>query len=312
MPRFSVVVPAYNASATLSETLDAVLAQEFSEWECVVVDDGSTDTTPNIAQGYCDRDSRFRLVRQENTGTAGAYRCGILTASSDLLVICSADDLLLPAHLRVMDELIRANPDYDIFSCNGDYLLQESGERRAVNTAPEWLVQRSLSLEQVIEKCFFGVGAVFRMRVFELTGGHRLNVYVEDYDFWLRAMARGATHLYTPQRLAVHRVSDFQLSADVERSYRSNIEVYEYLLCHESLQQSQRKLIEESIDRNRRMISDLYTQPTLERQAQQLRRIVTRLVGERRSGPVISAIHKVSWITRPARSVAARLRGRKG
>ena len=76
----------------------------------------------------------------------------------------------------------------------------------------EWQVARSLSLEQVVEECFFSVGVAFRRRVLDVAGGHRTGVYVDDYDLWLRAMARGARHLYTPQVLALHRVSSFQQS----------------------------------------------------------------------------------------------------
>ncbi|HZL05326.1 MAG TPA: glycosyltransferase, partial [Coriobacteriia bacterium] len=92
MPRFSVIVPAYNATATVRETLDALEAQEFRDWECVVVDDGSTDDTATIISEYAERDSRFKLVQQANTGTAGAYRTGVEQARADLIVICAADD----------------------------------------------------------------------------------------------------------------------------------------------------------------------------------------------------------------------------
>ncbi len=72
-PRFSVVVPAYQAAPTLGATLDAIMAQAFRDWECVVVDDGSTDDTLAIATAYAERDARFRVVHQSNPGTAGAY-----------------------------------------------------------------------------------------------------------------------------------------------------------------------------------------------------------------------------------------------
>ena len=150
MPRFSILVPAYNATATLPETLDAVHAQEFDDWECVIVDDGSTDATPSIVESYCARDRRYRLISQRNAGAAGAYRAAAAAAGSELLVICAADDLLLPAHLRVMDELATRNPEYEIYSCNGEYLLQSTGERRTVYTSPEWQVERSLTFGDVV------------------------------------------------------------------------------------------------------------------------------------------------------------------
>jgi glycosyltransferase involved in cell wall biosynthesis len=92
-------MPAYQAASTLAETLDAIMAQSFSDWECVVVDDGSTDDTLLTATAYEQRDPRFRVICQGNRGTAGAYNAGVSSAVGDFVVICSADDILLPEHL---------------------------------------------------------------------------------------------------------------------------------------------------------------------------------------------------------------------
>jgi glycosyltransferase involved in cell wall biosynthesis len=229
VPRFAVIVPAYNASGTIRETLDAVLAQDFADWECVIVNDGSTDETPAIVRAYCDRDSRFHLVEQENRGAPAAHNAGVIAASAGLLVLCAADDYLLADHLSTMSELIERNPDCAIYSSNGEYLY-ESGRKRVVYTSGEWSAERSLSFEEVLALCFFSVGAVYRRDVFDRVGGFRPGVYVDDYDFWLRAMSGGTKHLYTPRVLAVHRVSPAQQSTDVLRVYRSNIEVLTNLI----------------------------------------------------------------------------------
>ena len=308
MPRFSVVVPAYNATGTLAETLDAVFAQEFEDWECVVVDDGSTDDSASIVEEYCRRDDRFHLIRQQNAGTAGAYRTGLAAAEADLLVICAADDLLLPEHLEVMDEFIAENPEYEIYSSNGEYFDHESRTRRVVYVEPEWQRERSLSFEQLVANCFFSVGAVFRRQVLDTTGGHRAGVYVDDYDLWLRAMMRGARHRYTPRILSVHRVSDFQQTANLPRVFESNVEVLENLLTDASIQPTQRAVVEERIRRERATLSEYPTVLALEQQAQRLRRTVERLFGVRRAEPVMRVIHAVSWAAKPARRFVARLR----
>lgn len=214
-PHFSVIVPAYNAQRTLPETLDAMLAQEYEAWECVVIDDGSTDDTAMLVEDYHSRDARFRLVQQENQGTACANNAGVRAARSDLLVGCAADDYLLPGHLRVMDDLIARNPDCGIFTSNGQYLDHDSGDFTTVYRSPEWLQERSVSFEELARVCFYSVGAVYRREAFDLVGGYRRGVYVDDYDLWLRTMARGVRHRYTPEVLSVHRVSSFQQSAKV-------------------------------------------------------------------------------------------------
>jgi glycosyltransferase involved in cell wall biosynthesis len=305
VPRFSVVVPAFNAAATLPETLESVLAQEYADWECVIVDDGSTDSTPSTVESYCRRDSRFRLVRQKNMGAAEAYRTGIGAARSDLLVICAADDLLLPAHLQVMSDLIRRNPDCGIYSCNGQYLYHESGERDPVYTASEWMTERSLSFEDVVQVCFFSVGAVFRRQVYEVIGGHRSGVYVDDYDLWLRAMAAGARHRYTPEVLAVHRVSSFQQSADLVRLRESNIEVLQHLLAESALGPAQRGLVEARIARDTDQLSRDRVAPVLERQSQGLREVIQRALGPEHVDSAMAAIHRIAWIVRPVRRLVA-------
>lgn len=281
MPRFSIIVPAYNASTTLRETLDAMLQQTFVDWECVVVNDGSTDDTAEIVRSYVERDARFVLVNQQNTGTAGAYRTGVNRASADLLVICASDDMLLPRHLAVMDELIRREPDYDLYSCNGELLFHETGERTVRYTDDAWQQERSLTFAEVIEACFFSVGTVFRRDAYVQTGGHRLGVYVDDYDFWLRAMAVGATHRYTPEVLSVHRLSGFQQSASAKRVLESDIEVYENLIASGQLDAEHVDLARLSIAMRRRQIVELAAKIKRERRTAGVSNIARRVLGRR-------------------------------
>jgi glycosyltransferase involved in cell wall biosynthesis len=131
VPRFSIVVPAYNAEATLPETLDAVLAQEFDDWECVVVDDGSGDATLAVARGYAAKDPRVRALCQSNQGTAGAYNTGVSTATGDFVVLCSADDILLPDLLSELSRFVDADSGCDIVSTNG-YFLKPDGTTELV------------------------------------------------------------------------------------------------------------------------------------------------------------------------------------
>lgn len=317
MPHFSVLVPAYNASSTIRETLDSIRAQTFTDWECVVVDDGSADDTAQIVAEYAEQDQRFRLIRQENRGAAGAYRTAVSGAHSDLLIICSADDLLLPAHMVTMEDLIRRNPSCGIFSSNGEYLDDDTGEREVVYVSEEWQEERSLSIEQVILQCFFSVGAVFRREVYELTGGHRPGVYVDDYDLWLRAMAKGMLHRYTPEVLSVHRVSSFQQSADVVRVWRSDIAVYEHLREENELSPGASAALEAAIAERAQRIEEYpaemerrAVQEVMEQQAGTLRGRVERIVGPRHADRVLRVIHSVSWITRPARRFLAKPRRR--
>ena len=99
MPQVSVVIPAYNAEGTIAETLDSILAQSFSDFEAIVVSDGSTDRTASFVRDYAARDARIRLVEQANAGVAAARNRGIEESDSRYIAPVDADDLWHPQKL---------------------------------------------------------------------------------------------------------------------------------------------------------------------------------------------------------------------
>ncbi len=255
MPRFSVVVPAFNAESTMVETLDAVLAQEFADWECVIVDDGSTDCTLKIAESYAFNDGRFHVLHQENRGSAGAYNTGVAAACGEWICICSADDVLLPQHLSTMATVIETNPQVDIVSCDGFYWMPD-GTRKPVYADDEPSM-RSWSLEDVLHACFFSVGACYRRHLFAEVGGYPEGAYGEDYAFWLQAMARGAKHLYVPEQLALHRISPTQKSANLRRAFESDIESITLVIESHLLTPQQARAARSAIAHRKRLIFEL-------------------------------------------------------
>ena len=110
MPKASIIVPAYNAAATLLQTLDSLLNQTFRDMEIIVVDDGSTDATRRIAEAYC-ADPRMRVVRQPNRGPAAARNSGIAVARGRYVGFCDADDTWHPQKLAIHVEHLDADPE---------------------------------------------------------------------------------------------------------------------------------------------------------------------------------------------------------
>lgn len=104
--RVTVIVPVYNGAATLGATLASIAAQSMADWQAIIVDDGSTDASADIARQFCARDSRFRLIQQANAGVAAARNSGISAAQSPLVAPIDADDLWHPDCLhRLCDAL---------------------------------------------------------------------------------------------------------------------------------------------------------------------------------------------------------------
>ncbi len=253
--KFSVIVPAYNAQDTLAETLDAVLAQEYSQWECVVVDDGSSDGTLELARSYESRDDRFRVITQENKGTGGAYNTGVAAAVGEWVTICSADDVLLPELLSSMADAIERNPEHDIFSCNG-YLCWCDGNRAVRYMEDAFQVEHSESLADVLTGCFFSVGACYRRSIWVELGGYREGIYGEDYDLWIRAMVAGHKHRYIPDRLSLYRVSPTQKSASFVETWRSDITIINDALKAPHLTREERKAGKNAILRRKSYIAE--------------------------------------------------------
>ncbi len=95
-PKISVIIPCYNQEKYLGETLKSVKNQTHSSWECIVVDDGSTDNSKAIAKSYCDIDSRFKYIFKENGGLSSARNLGLKYASGKYVQLLDADDLIKP------------------------------------------------------------------------------------------------------------------------------------------------------------------------------------------------------------------------
>lgn len=115
--KFSIIIPAYNAEKTLVACLESVRAQTFSDFETIIVDDGSTDGTRFVAEQFAQSDARFRYIRQENCGVSATRNHGIAEANGEFIVFLDSDDRYERAYLQEFHEMTTAYPDCDHFWC---------------------------------------------------------------------------------------------------------------------------------------------------------------------------------------------------
>jgi glycosyltransferase involved in cell wall biosynthesis len=115
----SVVIPLYNKATSISSTLECVLNQNFTDWEVVVVDDGSTDDSANIVSSMGD--SRIRLIRQPNAGVSAARNRGAIEAEGEFIAFLDADDEWDNDYLATQYELTQKYPDCDVFAMNYEF-----------------------------------------------------------------------------------------------------------------------------------------------------------------------------------------------
>lgn len=120
-PLVSVIIPTFNRAHLIGETLDSVLAQTYTNWECIVVDDGSTDNTEQVVLNVIKEDSRFRIFKRLKSKPKGANTCrniGLAEAKGDYVMFFDSDDVMTPDHLDVKMQTI--------FSQQADYIITKS------------------------------------------------------------------------------------------------------------------------------------------------------------------------------------------
>ena len=186
MPQVSVIIPTYNCARYLPEAIDSVLAQTYRDCEIIVVDDGSTDDTPDVLARYGEA---ILVIRQPNQGRGAARNAGIVAASGDYIAFLDADDLWLPQKLERQMALFEARPQIGwVYS---DYrLLAESGpdtqtffDRAGLRPPPEGCI-----LPELLSGCITSTITVMaRASCFQRVGlfDHSLT-RAQDYDMWIR------------------------------------------------------------------------------------------------------------------------------
>jgi GT2 family glycosyltransferase len=201
--RFSVVVAAFNAEDTLEGAVHSVLDQPGSDFEVIVSDDGSTDATLALARRLADEDVRVHVVAGPNGGCSAARNRGFERASGEFGILLDADDEFAPEYFTTMRTFIDQRPGMDIYSTNGIRRLPDGTDEpffrgTAYSTETTWTLSDLIPVD-----CIFLMAAI-RRGLWESLGGCRTDLrYAEDYDFWLRALASGARHIYRPDRLGI-------------------------------------------------------------------------------------------------------------
>ncbi len=190
MPEASVIIPTYNRAGPVREAVDSVLAQAGVEFELIVVDDGSTDDTPAVLDGY---GQRVRRVRQDNRGVSAARNAGVAASGGALIAFLDSDDLWLPGKLAVQAAFFRDHPEARI--CQTEEIWVRRGRR--VNPGRRHRKRSGRFFVPSLSMCLVSPSAVMMRRdLFDEMGGFDPDLPAcEDYDLWLRIGCRYPIHL---------------------------------------------------------------------------------------------------------------------
>jgi len=195
MPSVSVLLPCFNAAATLDEALASLTCQTLTDFEVVCVDDGSTDATPALLEAWERRDRRIRLLRTEHAGIIAALNAGLEACRAPYVARMDADDRSHPQRLQLQAAFLDAHPQTDLVSCRAAGF--PAGQvREGFRVYIEWL-NGLLSDEQIRREMFVESplphpSVTFRRAAVQRLGGYEDHGWAEDYDLWLRLYLAGA------------------------------------------------------------------------------------------------------------------------
>ena len=187
-PRFSVIVPLYNKEAYVRRTLESVIAQTYKDFECIVVDDGSTDNSLAVVKECVEQfriyNFKFQILSQKNVGVAAARNNGVAKSKGEYVCFLDADDWWEPTWIEEMDRLIKEYPDAGLYATN--YVYYKPGKthvalnlERGYMNYPEAYVHGEMPVTSIT--------TCMSRKVFDEMGGFPVGIKLgEDFLLWAK------------------------------------------------------------------------------------------------------------------------------
>lgn len=224
----SIIIPCYNYAQYVGQAIESVQAQVYTNWECIVVDDGSLDETASVVRDYSVRDPRIKYFYQPNKGQPAARNTGLKKASGEWIQFLDADDLLQLAKLAAQVAYLHEHPNADIVYSGVRYfdssnisagLFMNRWDARDKEWMPELQGKGRDIVIAFLKGNVFELGcALFRKRAVEQTGWFDEDLQgVEDYDYCLRSALNDLEFHY------FNAENSFVLMRHHENSYSKNL-----------------------------------------------------------------------------------------
>ena len=226
MPKISIIIPAHNAESTIKSTIESVQEQTFSDFELIVIDDGSIDKTAEIVRDI--KDSRIKLLCYENGGVSVARNRGIKNATGDYIAFLDADDLWTKDKLKKQLAVLEANPKAGVAYSWTSYIDEQGDFLYNCNPVSfEGNVLKELLLTNFLHN---GSNPLIRQQAVEAVGGFDSSLKAsEDWDYYLKLAAR-YSFVVIPEYQILYRkssISSTNISSNVERMKRTSFKVLE-------------------------------------------------------------------------------------
>ena len=195
--KFSVIIPLYNKAPYIRKALESVLAQTYIDYEVIVVDDGSTDGSAEIAESFLQDPasrlspfaSRLRLLKQPNQGVSAARNAGVAQAQGDYIAFLDADDWWDSTYLERMAQLIDDYPDAGLYACN--YVYYKPGKTHVALNIPTGYINYPKAYYESNAMPVTSITAIIPRMVYDEMGGFPLGIKLgEDFLLWAEIALR--------------------------------------------------------------------------------------------------------------------------
>lgn len=215
-------MPVWNGERYLNEAVESILTQTFSNFELILIDDGSTDTTPDIIKNYSKSDKRVRVIRLAHEGIVAALNRGVQESRADWIARMDCDDIANPQRLEKQWKALQRNPDAVLCHTN----IQTFGTPRIGRPQHFPRTKEMLLIRMCLHCAISHPSVIFSKKAFMSAGGYKLEErHAEDYALWQRMLPLGDV-IGLPERLLQFRIHEDSISkkaSSVQRALTGSI-----------------------------------------------------------------------------------------
>jgi glycosyltransferase involved in cell wall biosynthesis len=217
-PVISIIVPCYNQAQYLDECLQSVFEQTFSNWECIIVNDGSQDNTEEIATIWSQKDNRFVYLKKENGGLSNARNSGIEIAKSEFILPLDADDKIGKEYCQLALDIFKKDSSIKIVYCKAEVFGEQTG----------YYPISEFSLKKLCQKNIIFCTAFFKKSDWKFVGGfdENLKFGLEDWEFWIAILKNGGTVYRINEILFYYRIKSNSMLKNLTDKQQSYSEEY--------------------------------------------------------------------------------------
>ncbi|MFY7846124.1 glycosyltransferase family 2 protein [Chryseobacterium gambrini] len=261
-PKISIIVPCYNQAQYLDECLQSVFDQTYPDWECIIVNDGSPDSTEEAARKWIEKDARFQYIYKKNGGLSSARNAGVEVAKGKWILPLDADDKISNRYLELAEK--QFDSTYKIIYCEAEKFGTETGK---------WILENFSTKALAVENVIF-CSAFFKKEDWVKVNGYDTNLIYgwEDWEFWISILKNGGQVYKIPEICFYYRIkevsmiqemkstdSTFKVMSSKNLIYKKHIEFFtKELGSFQTLYRNNQKIIAENNNLKKILASKRY------------------------------------------------------